>query len=175
VNRSNRTRRQRYIANEDIRDEQLRVVGPDGENLGILSRSEALKKAEEYELDLVLISIKADPSVARIIDLSKHKYAEQKRESEQRRGRKVEMKELQLKPNIDDHDLEVRIRRAEEFLKRGDKVKFTVKFHGRLSSKKDLGREKMDRVLASLSEVAEIESGPKMEGNLLITLLKLKK
>ncbi len=174
MRRSNRPRRKRYIANLDIRDSQLRVIGPDGENLGVLTREDALNKAHEYDLDLVLISTKADPSVARIVDLSKHKYAEQKRASEQRKGKKVELKELQFKPNIDDHDLQVRINRAKTFLSQGDKVKFTVKFYGRMRHKEDLGRVKMDTVLKELEEVGVVEAAPKKEGNLLITIVKPK-
>ena len=152
----------------------LRVIDPQGENLGVLTREEALNKALECGLDLVVVSVNADPPVAQIIDLSKYKYQQQKKAAEQRKGKRTELKELQFKPNIDVHDLEVRINRAKDFITSGDKVKFTVKFFGRMKDKKELGKEKMDTILKEIESIADVEMGPKYEGNFLVLYVKPK-
>ncbi|MCA9391827.1 translation initiation factor IF-3 [candidate division WWE3 bacterium] len=169
-----RYRKPTYIANESIRDDTLRVIDPEGESLGVLTREAALLKANEYGLDLVLVTTKTDPPVARIIDLSKFKYMQQKKEAEQRKGRKTELKELQFKPNIDDHDLQVRINRARQFIKDGDKVKFTVKFFGRMKGSTDIGREKLETVKREISDFADVESEPSMERNFMTMYIKPK-
>ena len=165
-----RSKRQYYPVNDQIRDHELRVIDNQGENLGVITREEALKLAAENELDLVLIVTKAKPPVAKIVDFSKFKYDQQKKEAEQRKGKRTELKELQFKPNIDEHDLNVRIKRAKEFLTNGDKVKFTVKFFGRMKAKKQIGYDKMKIVVRELEDFAEVESGPTMERNFLVSI-----
>jgi len=169
-----RFRNLQYPINSDIRDETLRIIDDKGENVGILTKAEALKKASEVELDLVLISPSANPPVARIIDYNKFLYIQNKKAAEQRKGHKTELKELQFKPNIDDFDLQVKINRAKEFLSDGDKVKFTVKFYGRMLNNKQIGYDKMNVIVQALAESGEVEKSTMMEGNFMVTYMKPK-
>ncbi|NTV31148.1 translation initiation factor IF-3 [candidate division WWE3 bacterium] len=161
-----------YPTNQNIRDNELRVIDAEGQNLGILSREVALTKAAEAGLDLVLISAHAKPPVARIVDYSKFKYEKEKAAAQSRKGRSSEVKELRFRPNIDDHDLEVRIKRTLEFIKDGNKVKFTIRFSGRMITRKQLGYEKMGRIIKALEGIAEVEKQPAFEGDMLITIVK---
>lgn len=166
--------RPRHVVNENIRASEVRLIDSDGSNLGVLPIAEAMRKAEEKELDLVLIAEKTSPPVAKIVEYSKFNYKERKKEAERRKGKKAGIKELRFKPNIDDHDLSIRTKRAQEFLKDGDKVKFTIPFYGQTMRRQDLGFDKMKRVLEELSAVGEAEKGPMMEGKLMITIVKPK-
>lgn len=168
----NRNTRIFYPINDQIKDNELRVVDNNGENLGVMNRYDALKKAEEMEIDLVLISPSAKPPVAKLIDYNKFIYEQQKKAAEQRKGRKVGLKELQFKPNIDDHDITIRVNRAIEFLKAGNKVKFTIKFFGRMQVNKQIGYDKMGQIVERLKVAGEVESGPSMEGNFMVTYIK---
>lgn len=163
-----------YPINDQIRADELRVVAADGQNLGVISKTKAIELAEDQNLDLVLIAPSAVPPVGKIVDYNKFIYEQQKKSAEQRKGKKTELKELQFKPNIDDFDLNVRIKRAIGFLNAGNKVKFTIKFFGRMSAKKNLGYGKMDQIVAGIGEAGEIESGPTIEGNFMITYVKPK-
>lgn len=161
-----------FPANQNIRESKLRVIDPQGQHLGILTREEALKKANAFDLDLVLVSSSAKPPVARIIDLSKFRYEQKKRASHSRKGRKTTLKQLRFKPNIGDYDLEVRIKRAKEFLENGDKVKFIIPFYGRMKRYKSLGYKKLDQVINNLADAGEIESPAHMEGSFLMMVVK---
>ncbi len=150
----------------------MRVIGPKGDMLGVLSRQEALDKAKELELDLVEIAPNANPPVARILEFAKFKYEESKREQAARKHNKeVELKELWLTPRIADHDLAVRLKRAEEFLKMGNKVMFRVKFKGREMGHLELGFQLLQKIFDSLGDSTQIEREPKQEGKSITTII----
>ncbi|OGE33636.1 translation initiation factor IF-3 [Candidatus Daviesbacteria bacterium RIFCSPHIGHO2_02_FULL_36_13] len=153
-----------YRLNENIQAPKLRVIGNNNEVLGILDKAEALKKAKEQELDLIEIAPQADPPVARIVDFQKFRYEESKKDKGSKKGGEGGLKELWLSPRIDEHDLKVRLRRTEEFLKKGYKVKLTVKFKGREMAHQDLGFKVLKEALSELGEGVGVDRDPKMEG-----------
>ena len=158
--------------NEAIRAVSVRCIDPEGEQLGILSTQEALRKAEELGLDLVELQPNADPPVCKILDYGKYKYQAQKRASEARKKQKViEVKEIKLRPNIDSHDYDVKMRSVRKFLDAGDKVKITLHFRGREMAHVELGSQLLDRVKDDIAEEAKIEAMPKMEGRQMIMVL----
>ena len=134
------------IVNEQIRSKEVRLIGKDGEQVGVISRDEALRIAEQENLDLVLVSPNAKPPVARVIDYGKYRYEQQKREKEQRKNQKtVNVKEIRLSPTIDDHDFDTKMRQGRGFVEKGDKVKVSIRFRGRAITHKDIGREVLER------------------------------
>jgi len=150
----------------------VRCIDPEGEQLGILSIDEALRKAGEFGLDLVELQPNAVPPVCKILDYGKYKYQAQKRASEARKKQKViEVKEIKLRPNIDSHDYEVKMRAVRKFLESGDKVKITLRFRGREMAHTELGTQLLDRVKEDIAEEAKIEALPKMEGRQMIMVL----
>jgi translation initiation factor IF-3 len=149
----------------------LRVIDPEGKQLGILTKEEALKKAKELELDLIEIAPQALPPVARIFDFQKFRYEEGKRDGGGERRSDGGLKELWLSPRIAEHDLGVRIKRTEEFLKEGHKVKLTVKFKGREMAHTELGHQVLKQALSLLGEQAAIEREPKFEGRRLTMIV----
>ena len=160
-----------FIAKKDlrinyrIRAKEIRVVGEEGEQLGVMTVQDALKKAEEAGLDLVEVAPTANPPVCRIIDYSKYKYEQEKREKEARKKqRTVHIKEIRLGPKIGEHDYLFKLKNLEEFLKRGDKVKITMMFKGREMTHIDLGRRILDRLSSDISSIGEIEESPRLEG-----------
>ena len=153
------------FVNENIRARELRVIDSEGEQLGVLSKDEALDKAEQVELDLVLVSPNAKPPVARIMDYGKYRYEQQRKEREQRQNQKqVSLKEVRLSPTIEKNDFETKLRQARKFLEKGDKVKASIRFRGRAITHKEIGREVLERFAEELKDVAEVEQRPKMEG-----------
>ena len=153
------------FVNENIRARELRVIDSEGEQLGVLSKDEALSKAEQVELDLVLVSPNAKPPVARIMDYGKYRYEQQRKEREQRQNQKqVNLKEVRLSPTIEKNDFETKLRQARKFLEKGDKVKASIRFRGRAITHKEIGREVLERFAEELKDVAEVEQRPKMEG-----------
>lgn len=141
------------------------MIGADGEQIGIVSRNEALSRAEEAGLDLMLVSPNAQPPVARIIDYGKFRYEQQRHEREQRKNQKtIQTKEVRLSPVIDENDFQTKLRQAEKFISKGNRVKASVRFRGRAITHKDLGREVLERFAEELQEIAQIEQRPKMEG-----------
>lgn len=165
-----------HFINEEIREKELRVVGTDGEQLGIMSSKEALEIAEAKQLDLVMIAPQAKPPVCRVMDYGKFLYEIQKKEKEARKKQKViTIKEIRISPNIEDHDLNVKARNAEKFLLDGDKVKVTVRFRGREADYSHFGHELLKRFFAILSEVCIIEKEPKLEGRNMSMFLAPKK
>ncbi|HCT97452.1 MAG TPA: translation initiation factor IF-3 [Aerococcus urinaeequi] len=153
------------FVNENIRARELRVIDSEGEQLGVLSKDEALDKAEQVELDLVLVSPNAKPPVARIMDYGKYRYEQQRKEREQRQNQKqVSLKEVRLSPTIEQNDFDTKLRQARKFLEKGDKVKASIRFRGRAITHKEIGREVLERFAEELKDVAEIEQRPKMEG-----------
>lgn len=153
------------FVNENIRARELRVIDSEGEQLGVLSKDEALSKAEQSDLDLVLVSPNAKPPVARIMDYGKYRYEQQRKEREQRQNQKqVNLKEVRLSPTIEKNDFETKLRQARKFLDKGDKVKASIRFRGRAITHKEIGREVLERFAEELKDIAEVEQRPKMEG-----------
>jgi translation initiation factor IF-3 len=143
----------------------VRLVDERGEMIGVVPRNEALTRAAEAGLDLVEVAAQADPPVCKILDFGKFKYEEQKRKNEARKKQKViEVKEIKLRPGIDDHDYDVKMRSMMKFIEEGDKVKVTMRFRGRELAHQDLGMNVLMRVRDDLDKVAKIEQVPRMEG-----------
>ncbi|MGY8991775.1 MAG: translation initiation factor IF-3 [Rhodospirillales bacterium] len=158
--------------NDEIDAPQLRVVAADGEMLGVLTPEEAMEKAFEAGLDLVEVSPNADPPVCKILDYGKFKYNEQKRRHEARKKQKIiEVKEIKMRPGIDTHDYDVKLRSARRFLDDGDKVKVTIRFRGRELAHQSLGMDVLNRVRADLEELTKIEQFPGMEGRLMTMVI----
>ncbi|MCI5775400.1 MAG: translation initiation factor IF-3 [Aerococcus sp.] len=160
------------IINEDIRSPKVRVIDPQGDQLGVMDTAEALKQAENANLDLVLVSPNAKPPVARIMDYGKYRYEQQRKEREQRKNQKTQQtKEIRLSPAIDENDLQTKLRQGNKFIKKGDKVKVSIRFKGRAITHKDLGREVLQRFAQEMSDVAQVEQQPRMEGRSMQLLL----
>ena len=158
--------------NERIRAPEIRLIGAEGENIGVVTPARAMALAEEAGLDLVEISPNAEPPVCKIMDFGKFKYEQQKRESEARKKQKViEVKEVKLRPGTDDHDFERKIRDAIKFLEGGDKVKITLRFRGREMAHQNLGRDLLDRVAEEVKDIGKIENMPKLEGRQMVMMI----
>lgn len=158
--------------NEGIKVKQVRLIDADGENRGVVSISEALQIAEEAGLDLIEISPQAVPPVCKVLDYGKYKYEIQKRKNEARKNQKiVNIKELKIRPAIDTHDYDVKIKQAKKFLNQGDKVKFTMRFKGREMSANDMGKEILNKIIEDLDTLAKVDSAPKLEGRQMSMLL----
>ncbi|PWE35058.1 translation initiation factor IF-3 [Pelagicola sp. LXJ1103] len=158
--------------NDRIRDEELRLIGADGENVGVVSSRRAMEMADEAGLDLVEISPNASPPVCKIMDYGKYKYEQQKRESEARKKQKIiEVKEVKFRPNTDTNDYDVKMRNVFKFLENGDKVKITLRFRGREMAHQDLGRNLLERVAKDVEGTGKIENMPKMEGRQMIMII----
>lgn len=162
--------------NERIRFPKIRLIGTEGEQLGILTPSEALRLAEEKELDLVLLSDKADPPVCRIMDYGKYKFEQEKKAREARKKQHTaDVKEVKMRYKIEEHDYKVRVNQAERFLKDGDKVKATVMFRGREIQHSDLAETLLKRMATDLQEFGEVQQAPKKEGRNMMMLISPKK
>jgi translation initiation factor IF-3 len=162
--------------NEQIRDKEVRVIGADGEQLGIMSSKEALALAEEAELDLVKIAPTAKPPVCKIVDYGKYKYDQMRKEKESKKKQHVvEIKEIRLSPNIDSNDLNTKINAAKKFLAKGDRVKVTLRFRGREMAHMANSKHILDDFAEALGEVAVIEKAPKVEGRSMTMFLTAKK
>ncbi len=158
--------------NESIRADKIRVVGADGEMKGVMSVREALALAEEAGLDLVEISPNTDPPVCKILDYGKYKYEQQKKAAEARKKQKViDLKEIKIRPGIEQHDYEVKMRAAKKFLEGGDKVKVTMRFRGREMAHLQIGRELLEKMQQELSPVSKVEYAPKLEGRQMVMIL----
>ena len=164
------------IINEQIRSKEVRLIGKDGEQIGVTSRDEALRIAEQSDLDLVLVSPNAKPPVARVIDYGKYRYEQQKREKEQRKNQKtVNVKEIRLSPTIDDHDFDTKMRQARSFIENEDKVKVSIRFRGRAITHKEIGRDVLTRFADGMKDIVDIQSHAKMEGRSMFMMLAPKK
>ena len=158
--------------NFEINVPNVRLVGADGEMIGVVTTREALAQAEDAGLDLVEISPNADPPVCKILDFGKFKYEQQKKKNEARKKQKViEVKEIKLRPNIDDHDYDVKMRSATSFLEEGDKVKVTMRFRGREMMHQELGMNVLMRVREQLDPLAKVEQTPQLEGRQMTMVL----
>ena len=170
-----------YIAKKDlrinnrIRVREVRLVGEDGSPLGVVATPEALKRAEEAGLDLVEVAPTAAPPVCRIMDYSRYKYEQEKREKEARKKQKIiHIKEIRMGPKIGEHDYQFKLKALQEFLKRGDKVKVSMMFRGREMSHMDLGRKILDRLSSEISSIGEIEEMPRLEGRFINMVIRAK-
>jgi translation initiation factor IF-3 len=158
--------------NEAIRAREIRLIDADGQNVGVVPRLEALSKALEAGLDLVEISPDAEPPVCKILDYGKFKYQEQKKAAEARKNQKVvEIKEIKMRPSIDDHDYDVKMRAIKRFFEEGDKVKVTLRFRGREMAHQELGYQLLQRVKGDLVEASKVESEPRLEGRQMVMVL----
>ncbi|MBN7786062.1 translation initiation factor IF-3 [Ponticoccus gilvus] len=158
--------------NDRIRAPEIRLIGAEGENVGVVSPSRAMEMAEQAGLDLVEISPNANPPVCKIMDFGKFKYETQKREAEARKKQKIiEVKEVKFRPGTDSHDYDVKMRNVFKFLEHGDKVKVTLRFRGREMAHQDLGRDLLQRVAEDVKEIGKVENMPKMEGRQMVMMI----
>ncbi len=158
--------------NERIRCPEIRLIGADGENVGVVTPERALVLAEEAGLDLVEISPNATPPVCKIMDFGKYKYETQKKEAEARKNQKViEIKEVKFRPNTDTHDYDVKMRSVTKFLENGDKVKVTLRFRGREMAHQDLGRQLLERVAEDTVDLGKIDQMPRLEGRQMVMMI----
>jgi len=158
--------------NRDIRAVQVQLIDADGKNRGVVNLSDAQALADEAELDLVEIVPNATPPVCKILDFGKFRFLEQKKSSEARKRQKiVEIKEIKLRPGIDDHDYDVKMRAVRRFFDEGDKVKVTLRFRGREMAHQDIGFKLLQRVRAETAPIAKVESEPSMEGRQMTMVL----
>lgn len=161
-----------HRVNERIRAPELRVIGEDGKQLGIMSRNEALALARERETDLVEVAPQATPPVCRLMDFGKFQYERAKKEREARKAQKqIEVKEIRLRPKTGEHDIAVVLRRARKFLQDGSKVKVRVRFRGREITHPEVAKDLLDRVAQELGDVSEVEQRPGLEGRSLLMIL----
>ncbi len=164
------------MINEQIRDREVRLIGSDGEQLGIMSAKEALRMAEEADLDLVKIAPNAKPPVCKIIDYGKYRYEMARKEKEAKKKQKtVEMKEIRLSPNIDDNDLRTKVNAAKKFIGKGNKVKITLRFRGREMAHIAQSRHVLDDFAKEVEDVAVVEKAPKQEGRSISMVLSEKR
>ncbi|WP_426349497.1 translation initiation factor IF-3 [Alloiococcus sp. CFN-8] len=164
------------MLNEDIREKEIRVIDADGSMLGLLSSREALRLAEEKELDLVMISPNANPPVCKIMDFGKYIYEQSKKEKEAKKKQKVvNVKEIRFSPQIEEHDVSIKANNARKFLLDGDKVKVTVRFRGREADYSHIGQKILKRFAEMLEDVCNIEKPAKLEGRNMIMILAPKK
>ena len=158
--------------NTEIDSRTIRLIDADGEMVGVVSLREGLDMAAEVGLDLVEVSPNAEPPVCKILDYGKYKYEAQKKKAEARKKQKViEVKEIKLRPSIDDNDYEVKMRAMRKFIEEGDKVKVTLRFRGREMAHQDLGMKVLDRVREQLDDMAKVEQFPKMEGRQMVMVM----
>ncbi|MFB0949359.1 MAG: translation initiation factor IF-3 [Burkholderiaceae bacterium] len=158
--------------NGEVTAREVRLIGTDGEIIGIMSGREALKMAEEADTDLVEISPNATPPVCRLMDYGKFKYQEQKKAAEARAKQKIiQVKEIKLRPGTDENDYQVKMRNIKRFIEDGDKVKVTLRFRGREMAHQEIGMRQLERIREELAEMAQVESMPKLEGRQMVMML----
>jgi translation initiation factor IF-3 len=158
--------------NEAIRAKDVRLIDENGQNVGVVSHADALERAVKAGLDLVEVSPDADPPVCKILDYGKYKYQTQKKAAEARKHQKVvEIKEIKMRPGIDDHDYDVKMRSIRRFFEEGDKVKITLRFRGREMAHQHLGMEVLNRVKADTEPIAKVEAEPRFEGRQMVMVL----
>lgn len=164
------------MINEQIRDKEIRLIGEEGEQLGIMSSKDALKMAKEAGLDLIKIAPTAKPPVCRIVDYGKYRYEQTRKEKEAKKKQKVtEVKEIRFSPNIDENDLNTKANQARKFLSKGDKVKVSLRFRGREMAHMSATKQILDDFLAKVEDVAVVEKPAKLEGRSMVMVLSEKK
>ena len=167
--------KQELPINRQIRAKEVQLIGETGEKLGVLSLNEALEKAEEKNLDLVLVAPNANPVVCKIMNYGKYKFEQAKKEKEAKKKQKtLEVKELRVTPNIEEHDFEFKSKNARKFLIAGNKVKITVRFRGREVNNSKAGEVVLNKFIENLEDVATVEKKPKLEGRNMFTILAKK-
>ena len=165
-----------YFINDQIRDREVRVIGADGEQLGVMSIADAMQAAEDAELDLVKIAPNANPPVCKIVDYGKFKYEQIRKEKDARKKQKiVEIKEIRMSPNIDTNDLNTKMSAARKFLAKGNRVKVTLRFRGREMAHMQDSKYILDDFAEALSDVAVVDKAPKVEGRTMTITLAEKK
>jgi translation initiation factor IF-3 len=158
--------------NGRIRVPEVRVIDPEGEQLGIMTIEDALERAEDFELDLVEVAPNARPPVCKIMDYGKYKYQQKKRTAEARKkSSRVELKEVKFRPKTDEHDFQTKLKHARRFLEANNKVKITVMFRGREITHSDLAREQLERASEILSDCSKVEQSPRLEGRNMTMML----
>ncbi|MBX3486880.1 MAG: translation initiation factor IF-3 [Candidatus Paracaedibacteraceae bacterium] len=158
--------------NQEITAREVRLVGADGEMIGVVSRQEALRVAAESGLDLVEVSPNAEPPVCKVLDYGKYKYELQKKKAEAKKNQKViEVKEIQMRPVIDENDFQVKLKAVVRFLSEGNKVKVAIRFRGREITHQELGMEVINRVKESVTDIAKVDQTPKLEGRQILMIL----
>ncbi len=164
------------MINEQIRDREVRLIGENGQQLGIVSAKEALKMAQEAELDLVKIAPGAKPPVCKIIDYGKYRYEQARKEKDARKKQKIiEIKEIRMSPNIDTNDLNTKVNAARKFIEKGARVKVTLRFRGREMTHVQTSKVILDKFAEMLSDVAIVDKAPKMEGRSMMMFLSEKR
>ena len=160
------------LVNESIKAKEVRVIGPDGEQVGIMSSDNALRTAYDKGLDLILISPNAQPPVCRIADYGRYRYEQEKREKEAKKKQNIiEVKEVQLSCRIDTHDFETKVKHALRFLGEGNKVKVVLRFRGREMSHQEIGKEILDRFREAVKESGTVDKTPNLEGRLMTMIV----
>nr|WP_268235905.1 translation initiation factor IF-3 [Kroppenstedtia guangzhouensis] len=168
--------KEQHLVNEAIRAREVRLIDSNGNQLGIQPLREALRLAQEADLDLVNVAPKAKPPVCRIMDYGKYRYEQSKREKEARKNQKtIQIKEIRFSPSIEEHDVNTKLRNVKKFLSNGDKVKLTIRFRGREITHQDIGRRILNRMAEEVKEIGDVERYPKMEGRHMIMILSPKK
>lgn len=171
-----KAREPRTPINEDIRADQVRLIGADGEQVGIVDRDQALAHARGRNLDLVLIAADAEPPVCKVMDYGKHIFEQKKvRKENLRKQKQTQVKEIKFRPGTDEGDYKIKMRKLTEFLEEGDKAKVTLRFRGREMLHQDLGMNLLERIKEDLGELSQVEAMPKMEGRQMIMVLAPKK
>ena len=164
------------MINEQIRDREVRLIGQDGEQLGVMPITEAMKLAREAELDLVKIAPTAKPPVCKIIDYGKYRYEQARKEKEAKKKQKtIEIKEVRLSPNIDENDLNTKVNAARKFIEKGNKVKVTLRFRGREMAHVQSSKQNLDVFSERMADVAVVDKAPKMEGRSMTMFLTEKR
>ncbi len=167
--------KQELPINEQIRAKEVQLIGDKGEKIGVVSIREALEKAEEKNLDLVLVAPNANPQVCKIMNYGKYKFEQAKKEKEAKKKQKVlEVKELRVTPNIEEHDFGFKSKNARKFLEDGNKVKITVRFRGREVNNSKAGEIVLNKFIEALGDIATVEKAPKLEGRNMFTILAKK-
>ena len=167
--------KQELPINGQIREKEVQLIGANGEKLGVMSTRDALEKAEEENLDLVLVSPNAKPAVCKIMNYGKYKFEQAKKEKEAKKKQKIqETKELRITPNIEEHDFGFKAKNAKKFIEDGNKVKITVRFRGREVNNSKAGENVLNKFIEKLEDVATVEKQPKLEGRNMFTILAKK-
>ena len=168
-----RTRDRGPKSNNRINSPEVQVIASSGENLGILNTNEAISMAKEEGLDLIEIAPNARPPVCKIIDIGKYKYDAQKKANQaKRKQKKIEVKEIKLRPVTETHDYQFKIKNAQKFISKGDKVKFTIRFKGRELQHSHLGQELMEKIKVDMQEVGKVELDPRFDGKQIIMVIQ---
>ena len=175
-NNNRKPNQPKELINELIRFPQVRLIGPDGEQLGVMSSREAQLKANEYNLDLFCVAPNSTPPVCKILNYGKYRYEQQKKAKENRKNQvKIEVKEIQLTPQIGAHDMETKARAAIKFLEQGNKIKVGVRYRGRQMTHLEVGEEALNKFIELLGDIAQIEKPAQMEGRWLLAIIAPKR